>query len=84
MDAATPPTQEQTSRPPLPPHLEDKLKTCEAIAARMRVLQEQVDAELARLERFDDGPTISLYTSPAILAAVHKVLRWIREKVAPR
>ncbi len=76
MDAATPPT--------LPQHLEDKLKTCEAIAARMRVLQEQVDAELARLERFDDGPTTSFYSSPAILAAVHKVLGWIRHKVAVR
>jgi len=50
----------------------------------MRFLQQQVDAELARLERFDDGPTTSFYTSPAILAAVHRVLRWIREKVAVR
>ena len=84
MDAATPPAQVPTSRSPLPPHLEDKLRTCEAIAARMRFLQQQVDAELARLERFDDGPTTSFYTSPAILAAVHRVLRWIREKVAVR
>ena len=50
----------------------------------MQVLQQQVDAELARLERYEAGPTTSFYASPAILSAVHKILSWIREKVAVR
>lgn len=85
MDAATPSVHSTTSCPPLPAHLDEKLRTCEAIAARMRVLQQQVDAELEQLERADhDGPGTSYYASPAILAAVNRILVWIREKVATR
>ena len=76
---------ETAERPLLPPHLEEKLRTCEAIAARMSVLQRQVDSELERLhEAPADGPTTCYYASPAILAAVSRVLCWIREKVARR
>jgi len=85
MDAATPSAPPQSPRSPLPPHLEEKLRTCEAIAARMHLLQQQVDAELKQWERADaDRPATSYYASPAILAAVNKVLFWIREKVAAR
>jgi hypothetical protein len=49
----------------------------------MDVLQQQVDLELEHLQSSpSDGPTTSYYTSPAIIAAVTKVLHWIREKVA--
>jgi hypothetical protein len=82
MDAPTPTAHPQ---PPgsLPAHLEEKLRTCEVIAARMSVLQQQVDAEIQQLDRAQhDGPITSFYASPAILSAVNKLLRWIREKVA--
>ena len=85
MDAATPSAFPDQPGSALPAHLEEKLRTCEAIAARMRVLQQQVDAELAQLDQAEpDGPTTSFYASPAILSAVDRILRWIREKVASR
>jgi hypothetical protein len=83
MDAPPVSADAPSSRSSLPPDLEEKLRTCEAIAARMDVLQQQVDLELEHLQSSpSDGPTTSYYTSPAIIAAVTKVLHWIREKVA--
>ena len=71
--------------PPIPSHLEEKLRTCEAIAVRIRLLQQQVDTEIAQLDRADpEAPTTSYYASPAILAAVNRILIWIRDKVATR
>ena len=66
---------ETPSRSALPPHLEEKLRTCEAIAERMRVLQQQVDSELQQFRRAPTGgPTTPYRQSPAILAAVQRVL----------
>ena len=83
MDVPSASTDTPAPRSSLPPELEEKLRTCEAIAARMSVLQQQVDLELEHLQSSpSDGPSTSYYTSPAIIAAVAKVLNWIREKVA--
>ena len=51
----------------------------------MHALQRQVDAEFANLKHLnEEGPTTSFYASPALVSTVHKLLRWIREKVATR
>jgi hypothetical protein len=82
MDTPPAPVETTSSPGPLPSELEEKLRTCEAIAARMSMLQRQVDLELQQLHTAPvEVPQTSYYESPAILAAVAKLLRWIREKV---
>ena len=80
----TPPAPVETPSPvdPLPSELEGKLRTCEAIAARMSMLQRQVDLEREQLRKIrHEVPERTCHGVPAIRPAVTKLLRWLREKV---
>ena len=82
MDRPPAPVETPSTLNPLPTELEEKLRICEAIAARMRMLQCQVDFELERLRTAPvEVPPTFCCESPAILVVVTKLLRWIRTKI---
>ena len=82
MDRSSHPADVPRPQAPLPPHLLETLRACEAIAARLSLLQQQVDAELRRLREVQNqAPAMPDPASPAILALAGRILRWLGEKL---
>lgn len=67
----------------LPAELDEKLRVCEAVVERMRVLQEQVDWEIRDMKRVEQASVPhALAAVPALQTAVGTALNWMKQALA--